>query len=1146
MKTSKPYLRGWKSSGLILLVGASLAACSDDGAENTVDAELIVLQEGQSPSDVIGEGDTPEEQEPNEELVLTDSPESSGQPLFRNPENSEQILSGFEFCCGQYNTYAENGYGAITGDFDKLDGGFWGADVAGVVGERVFSSFSDGFTSDDEALGWIGFSAIGTMESPSFEITHQFINFLVGGGSNGVSEANTTALALVIDDEIVRQASGDDTEMSMRWVSWDVGDYIGTNAKIRFIDHHPDDNSDDALPYLLADELRVSDEAAAVPEIESKMLASANISVEPEVEGVPAFSRVSDPDQNIAGFEFCCGQFNTYANHDFRATGEMAKLDGGWWAADIVNHQGERIFTSRGDGFSADGTGLGWIGDEATGTLSSPPFDITHKFLNFLIGGGTNDFTHENATAVVLRVNGKVVRQAVGNGQESQVDWHTWDVSALQGETAVLEIVDQHLGDDDGSLPFIMLDEVRLADFAAIEPSQSDFVSMPDGHDVSLPLVMADPNPYFRDGTFYIYYLIDTAFHDWYLTKTNDLQSGSFPQRVLQATGDANTQDQWTGSGSVIEDVDGQTHIFFNGHNAEFNPVEAVMHAVATDNTLTDFAKVPEDTFTGSNGYSDFDFRDPEVFWNEDTGNYWMLITTRYNEQAAIGLYTSDNLATWTPQEPLFTLDTPLNLEVPDWVDFTDNAFILFSDQNDGERDVKHLVQSSSGWQLADYTSLDGEFFYAGRTASSEDATLMFGWIPHKVTRTNAGGGTFGGDLAIHQLVQTTSGELAVKMPDAYKTEFSEAVSTDVQEHEGGISEDSSISLMSSSAFTLEALGEKNRLSMNVSSENANGRFGLYFPTDEEAEQVARIEFDTNSNQASFYFGEVAPTGGASVTPTPALEGEPLFARTEEPEQNIAGFEFCCGQYNTLAGHEFTNITGDFVALDGGWWGGDIANNVGERVFSSFGDGFDENGNALGWIGYGATGSVDTPTFEITKPYINFLIGGGSNPFDNANANATAVVLIVNGEVVRSQSGRDAEKAADDKFLLEWATWDVSEFIGQTAVIRLIDLHSDDASDTALPYLIADEFRAADLPAVSDDEEVSAGNLDAHVSVPMDLAEGVKLDVWLDPKTGMGSAYINDFRALSFRLYDLEHRSVGVYTREQAISVNELQRFIKN
>ena len=147
---------------------------------------------------------------------------------------------------------------------------------------------------------------------------------------------------------------------------------------------------------------------------------------------------------------------------------------------------------------------------------------------------------------------------------------------------------------------------------------------------------------------------------------------------------------------------------------------------------------------------------------------------------------------------------------------------------------------------------------------------------------------------------------------------------------------------------------------------------------------------------------------------------------------------------------------------------------------------------------------------------------------------------------MRSQSGVNAEKTADDKFRMEWATWDVSDLIGQTAVIRLIDQHSDDGTDTALPYLLADQFRAADLPAVSDGEEVSSGSLDAQVAVPMELTSDVKLDVWLDPEAGLGTVYINDFRALSFRLYELDQRPIGVYTREHNISIGDLQRFTKN
>ncbi|KKL21697.1 hypothetical protein LCGC14_2442860, partial [marine sediment metagenome] len=150
--------------------------------------------------------------------------------------------------------------------------------------------------------------------------------------------------------------------------------------------------------------------------------------------------------------------------------------------------------------------------------------------------------------------------------------------------------------------------------FCFVDPSSESIVTQLDQHTIPLPLTMADPNPVFLNGEFYIYYLIDTAFHDWYLTRTTDLINGTFPQRVLEATGDAQTQDQWTGSGSVIKDKDNVAHLFYSGHNLDFSPVEAVMHAKATDNTLTKWEKQVNNTFSGTGSYSDFDFRDPDVF----------------------------------------------------------------------------------------------------------------------------------------------------------------------------------------------------------------------------------------------------------------------------------------------------------------------------------------------------------------------------------------------------------------------------------------------------------------------------------------------------------------------------------------------------
>lgn len=85
-------------------------------------------------------------------------------------------------------------------------------------------------------------------------------------------------------------------------------------------------------------------------------------------------------------------------------------------------------------------------GDGSTGTLTSPPLVIQRKFIQFLIGGGK----HPGETCINLLVDGKVVRTATGPndkpGGSERLEPQSWDVGALAGKTAVIEIVDQAKG----------------------------------------------------------------------------------------------------------------------------------------------------------------------------------------------------------------------------------------------------------------------------------------------------------------------------------------------------------------------------------------------------------------------------------------------------------------------------------------------------------------------------------------------------------------------------------------------------------------------------------------------------------------------------------------------------------------------------
>ena len=102
-------------------------------------------------------------------------------------------------------------------------------------------------------------------------------------------------------------------------------------------------------------------------------------------------------------------------------------------------------------------------GDKSIGTLTSPPFTLAKKRLNFLIGGGD----HPGQTGVLLLVDGKAVRTATGvslknsAGQEV-MDWQTWDVSEYAGKQASFQIIDH----ETGGWGHILVDQVFQSDRA--------------------------------------------------------------------------------------------------------------------------------------------------------------------------------------------------------------------------------------------------------------------------------------------------------------------------------------------------------------------------------------------------------------------------------------------------------------------------------------------------------------------------------------------------------------------------------------------------------------------------------------------------------------------------------------------------------
>ncbi|NLZ05042.1 MAG: 2,6-beta-D-fructofuranosidase [Phycisphaerae bacterium] len=81
-----------------------------------------------------------------------------------------------------------------------------------------------------------------------------------------------------------------------------------------------------------------------------------------------------------------------------------------------------------------------------------------------------------------------------------------------------------------------------------------------------------------------------------------------------------------------------------------------------------------------------------------------------------------------------------------------------------------------------------------------------------------------------------------------------------------------------------------------------------------------------------------------------------------------------------------------------------------------------------------STGTLTSPPFQIERNYIHFLIGGGGYP------RLTCIDLIVDGRTVRTATGRNNRPGGSERLTARF--WDVSDLMGKTARLRIVDNHT--------------------------------------------------------------------------------------------------------
>lgn len=401
--------------------------------------------------------------------------------------------------------------------------------------------------------------------------------------------------------------------------------------------------------------------------------------------------------------------------------------------------------------------------------------------------------------------------------------------------------------------------EFRNTALPAAEPR--DFFYKPEG------AWAGDFVPMFAEGKFQLFYLLDwrnAKDHGegvpWFRLSTTDFVTFEEHGQVL-ARGSKEEQDLFVFTGSAIKAQD-KYHIFYTGHNhhlsAAGKPAQGIMHATSDD--LQNWIKIPEHTFFApKDKYEQNDWRDPFVFFNEETKEYNMLLAARVNNgiprrRGVTAVCSSKDLIKWEVQDYMYAPNQFITHECPDLFKIGDWWYLIFSEYNDVYATRYRMSRSLKGpWLTPKQDTFDGHAFYAAKTATDGKKRFIFGWNPTRSDAKDNGSWNWGGNLVVHEVNQQPNGELTVRVPDTVRNAFNKPVQQEFKSGSGDvIGAKKEIEIKAEGAFNAVAAGkmpEKCRISATIVFDKPPRNFGCILRSSDDLDKGYYIRLEPDRSR---------------------------------------------------------------------------------------------------------------------------------------------------------------------------------------------------------------------------------------------------------------------------------------------------------
>ncbi len=284
-------------------------------------------------------------------------------------------------------------------------------------------------------------------------------------------------------------------------------------------------------------------------------------------------------------------------------------------------------------------------------------------------------------------------------------------------------------------------------------------------------LFTGDCMPYYHDGKFYIYWLLDEGHHaglgglgghQWALSISDDLVNWKhYPVAV-------GIDEEWEKSictGSVIADK-GTFYAFYSTRVKDDKGVhEQLSYAMSTDGGKTFVKQQPNPFYFPPEECVSRDFRDPKVFKDGDT---YHLFISGYQKKPSLdgfGGYlvhlVSNDLRNWEQTESPLTgqVATP---ECSDYFEWNGWYYLLYSIGGD-----TYYVKSRKPygpWEYPTTQALVESWASVYKTAPFKDGRRIgVAYMPCRSNNKDFDGPIWGGNMLLREVVQDSDGNLYTK-----------------------------------------------------------------------------------------------------------------------------------------------------------------------------------------------------------------------------------------------------------------------------------------------------------------------------------------------------------------------------------------------